>query len=209
MQKRNGVVAMSVVAVIGAATSLADVNFFLTTEFSGGVAPAGPGPYLHAEFKDVVGGVELTLTSLLLGNSEFVKEWDFNLDPALNPTELSFALQTGGPAATISTGVNAFKADGDGRYDIKVEFPVAPPGARFNGSDSVTYFITSSQAISAASFDFLSHPDGGHGPFTTAAHVLGTGGGEESGWITVPEPSTIGLLALGLVIAGRRFAKRG
>ncbi len=195
-------------AVIGSGTVYGDLQFDLSVEFSGAVAPDGAGPYLRATFEDVPGGVELTLTSLLIGSTEFVDEWYFNLDPALDPTLLSVAYDSGGPAATsVMQAVDSFKADGDGLYDLRFDFANAPPTSRFNGSDSVSYLITSSESISAASFDYLSLPDGGNGPFVTAAHVLGTGNGDDSGWITVPEPATVGMLSIGLVLfAARRRA---
>lgn len=198
----------AVVAASCAVTvSAASVSFDLTVEFSGATPPDGAGPWLRATFTDVVGGVELELESLLTGSTEFLDVWDFNLDPMLSPTLLSFA-HTGSSGSfnlpTIATGVDAFMADGDGLYDIEFEFDNAPPADRFGGSDSVSYLITSTESISALSFDFLSAPAGGHGPFPTAAHVQGTGGGDESGWITVPEPSAVLLLALGALGASRR-----
>lgn len=197
--------AVAILAVIGSETVFGDLQFDLSVEFSGAVAPDGPGPYLRATFEDVPGGVELTMASLLIGSTEFVDEWYFNLDPALDPALLSIAYSAGGPSAgSVMQAVDAFKADGDGLYDFRFDFANAPPSSRFNGSDSVTYLITSSESISSASFNYLSAPDGGNGPFVTAAHVLGTGDGGNSGWITVPEPATAGLLAIGLVLLGAR-----
>jgi hypothetical protein len=189
----------------GAIAGRADVDFYLSTEYSGGTPPSGSGPWLHAHLADVTGGVDLTLTSLLTDSTEFVTEWAFNLDPALDPTHLSFALVSGGPAATITDGTNFFKADGDGKFDILFAFAAAPPAGRFNDSDAVTYRITSADVITAASFDCLSQPSGVHGPYTTAAHVQGTGGGGFSGWIAVPEPATLSLLMMaGIILAIRR-----
>lgn len=194
------------VVIASARADAASVIFELNNEFSGAVTPTGTPPFLRATFTDVVGGVELKMESLLNSGTEFVNVWNFNLDPNLNPNLLSFAFQSGSPnTASISTGVNAFQADGDGRYDIEFDWPNGGAG-RFNNADMVTYLITSSQTISAASFDFLSAPAGGHGPFPTAAHVQGIGD-SGSGWITVPEP-TSGLLMLGalagLVVIRRR-----
>ena len=204
-QVRKLFVALLFVAFASARADAASVIFELNNEFSGAQTPTGTPPFLRATFSDVMGGVELKLESLLNGATEFVNVWNFNLDPNLNPNLLSFAFQSGSPnSATINTGVNAFMADGDGQFDIQFDWPNGGAG-RFNGSDMVTYLITSSEAISAASFDFLSSPAGGHGPFPTAAHVQGIGDGG-SGWITIPEP-TSGLLMLGAlagIVAIRR-----
>lgn len=111
---------------------------------------------------------------------------------------------------SIGTGVDAFKADGDGWFDILFDFP-PPPGsqnARFTAGETVVYDITYTGPIDVNSFDFSSAPGGGNGTFLSAAHVQQTGGGSGSGWIgaAVPEPATALLLGGGLVAlaAGRR-----
>lgn len=138
-----------------------------------------------------------------LVGTEYVRSWYFNLDPALNPSDLVFSAPTKVGTfddPSIVTGVNAFQADGDGLYDILVNFAFAPPGVRFDGTDSVTLTITGIAGLTANSFDFLSAPAGGNGPFHTASHVQGIGtGGDDSGWVTVPEPASLGLLSLAIV----------
>jgi hypothetical protein len=113
---------------------------------------------------------------------------------------------------TISQGVNGFKADGDGEYDINLSFTTGGnTNKTFTGGDSLQYTISGS-GISASSFDFLSHPAGGHGPFITAAHIQNTTGAGSggSGWVAdsvggtihlqdVPEPSSFLLVGLGVV----------
>lgn len=187
------------------------IIFELNYEFSGATQPNGTPAWLRATFTDVTGGVELKMESLLQSSSEFVSKWYFNLDPALNPGSLSFAHSAGGPLATsISTGVNAFQADGDGRFDIRFTFSNAGP-SRFNGTDTVSYLITSPQTISASSFLFDSVEGGGAGTYMTAAHVQGINDAD-SGWIgasdVIPEPGTVMLLlsSLGLIAVRRRRA---
>ncbi|MFO0840397.1 MAG: PEP-CTERM sorting domain-containing protein [Phycisphaerae bacterium] len=203
---KRGIFGGCALALIVALTpsAAATLTFNLSQEFSGGTPPAGPGPWLRAEFNDVSGGVRLTLTGFLRPN-EFVTTWTFNLDPSFAPNSLKFA-RLSGPSATVLTGVNAFTAGGSGLYDVNFRFPSGPPAQRFNGADVSTYLITSTKPISAAAFDFLSLPHGGHGPFKTAAHVQGIGPCDQSGWVTVPEPSALTGLALaaGLLAARRR-----
>jgi MYXO-CTERM domain-containing protein len=190
------------------------VTYDLSVEFSGATPPAGAAPWLRATFDDGggAGSVTLTLAAVNLVGGEFVSDWDFNLDPALNPASLSFSAPTktgtfGDPVITF--GVDAFQADGDGRYDIEVEFDTAPPGDRFGAGESVQYTITGIATLTASSFDFLSAPAGGSGPFPTAAHVQGIGPeGANSGWVTVPEPAAAWLALLGVGAAVARRATR-
>lgn len=192
----------------------------LFDEFSGGVEPEGTPPWLRATFEDVIGGVRLTMEAIGLTDSEFVGTggWLFNLDPirsGLNPLSLSFTHQDGLAAALVQQGTNAFKADGDGFFDISFVFPNMPPGARFTAGSFSVYLISGIAGLAAESFNFDSVLGGGNGTWTSAAHIQGIGTNNQfSGWIggngvtEVPEPSTLILLlsSLGLGLAFRRHA---
>jgi hypothetical protein len=200
----------------------ATLSFTLHDEFSGGDQPLGS---VKTDFTTIAPGtVDLTISSLLQG-SEFMSEISFNLDPTLNPTSLAFALQSssGGflvPGSNdILTGVNAFQADGDGKYDILFDFAPPPGGTSnvFDNSESVTFRITGIATLTEDSFNFLSAPAGGHGPFLAAAHIQGVGpSASGSGWIApnggngVPDGgTTVMLLGTALASLGalrRRFA---
>lgn len=187
------------------------VSYDLSMEFSGATPPAGAAPWLNATFDDggSAGSVDLTLTAVNLVGSEFVDVWLFNLDPALNPTLLVFSApsKTGSfTDPTISQSVDAFKADGDGWFDIEIDFASGGGAAtRFGPGEDVSYTITGIGSLTADSFDFLSSLGGGHGPFPTAAHVQGIGQtGADSGWITVPEPTSLALLSIGAIASLRR-----
>jgi hypothetical protein len=182
--------------------------FELGVEYSGGQAPVGPAPWLNATFTDIgAGTIQLKMEAVRLTGREFLTGWYFNLNPALDPASLSFTLLSGLAASSIQTGIDQFKAGGDGWYDIRFRFPSSGRGDKFGVGDSVVYDVTcpGSAGFSALSFDFLSAPGGGHGPFSTAAHVQGIGPrGEGSGWVTVamPEYGSLPLLAIGLGALG-------
>ncbi len=99
-----------------------------------------------------------------------------------------------GPTETISTGADLYKADGDGRYDIKLLFNNGGSAAnRFTAGEYLAYDIGGIPDLAASDFAYLSTPAGGAGPFYAAAHVQRIGAGSLSGWIAPKEISTISI----------------
>jgi len=175
--------------------------------FTGTGVPTNPPPWLNATFDDggSSGSVDLTISAIGLTGVEKVKEVYFNLDPALNPAQLVFSapIKTGTfTDPGISTGTDAYKADGDGKYDIMIAFSTANADA-FNGGEAVKYTITLA-SLTANSFDFVSAPGGGEGQYNIAIHLQSLGSTGDSAWATTPEPATIGLLGLGAFALRRR-----
>jgi hypothetical protein len=154
----------------------------------------------------LTGTVNLTITASGLTVNEKVDEVYFNLNPALNPTQLVFSapIKTGQfDDPVISKGTNGFKAGGDGYYDIRIAFKTNQQKA-FNGGETVKYTITLA-SLTANSFDFVSAPGGGGMPgYKTAAHLLSLGVNGYSAWATTPEPATVCLLGLGALCLLRK-----
>jgi hypothetical protein len=193
---------------------------FLPTNTFSGTAPAGT---LTAEFTDVAGGVQLVITSNLAAGENLMAgdALYFNINPALSADlpSLTFTLVTNtgfSQAASVQTGEDAFKPDGDGAMDIL--FKYLPSTMAFTGGESQTYLITGGP-ITAADFDFPSTctTGCGTGSHLAAVHVQNTpSGGSGSAFVggtlaPVSEPVSSILLGIGLIGVGfttRRFGQR-
>jgi hypothetical protein len=195
----------------GAAT----VSFELDFEYTGGDDPAGPPPWLVADFVDTgLNEVKMSINTFGLVDEEFVSSWFFNLDPELNAEFLSFRFvresSTGLPA-TVSRGNDSQNAAGDrGQgFDIELTWSTSQ-GRQFIAGKEVVYMISYSDAensgdmITAFSFNFFNQ-----GGLLSAAHVQGISPGDGGGWIAaVPIPGTVWLFAsgmLGLAVLRKRF----
>lgn len=193
-------------------------------EFSSGTPPSGLAPWITTTIQTVTPGtVLLNISNNGLMGSEFVSGFYLNLNTNFSPLNLSisyvssvgsFTVPSIG-AGTIERGIDSFKADGDGKYDVLFDFS-SVSGNTFGAANSVTYEISGISGLVADDFVYLSAPNGGHGPFYAAAHVQGIGAdGSLSGWVEpslgavqfqVPEPSSVAFLALSLGFVG--FARR-
>ena len=195
-----------------AAEIVFDYNYAYT-----GTAPSGMAPWLQVTFENQATNlVRMTLSAANLSPGEFVSNWYFNLDPALDPGKLVFTYyDIGGPAANIrQIAKDAYKAPGDGKFDILFEFPTwESTGAnRFDGSDSTLYMITYNDPllkINMKSFNFYSIPATGDGKsFLSAAHVQGISTGAGSGHVSPgegisPAPEAGTLLLFGIALIGQ------
>ena len=181
-------------------------------------------PWLTATYEDQ-GANEVLFTLEATDNLtgiENVKQFYFNFDDALDLSALTFTpVNSGGlfklPSWTFDE--NNLKADGDGKYDIRLDFSTGSNTRKtFGQGDSVSYLLSYNglEPMGESSFNFFSQPAGGKGPFLVAAHVQNTlyGG---SAWLAsdkpaatvIPEPATGSLLGLaGAGLLGWRAASR-
>ena len=152
----------------------------------------GSGPYARATFTTIApGSVSLELEGFM-ASTAFISGFYFNFDPSLNLNRLNISHESGTDPSWGGMDIrsNSYTAGGGGKYDIRISFPTANwfGSPRFNGTDTATFLFTSTQAITAQSFAFLSAPHGGHGPFMAAAHVQGLGRHcDKSAWVAGDE----------------------
>jgi hypothetical protein len=82
------------------------------------------------------------------------------------------------------TGFNSFQADGDGFFDVRVDFNTANNVDRLTGGESATLVITY-DGLTVDFFDATSAPGGGNGTWTAIARMQRLGAGDDSsgsGW---------------------------
>jgi hypothetical protein len=178
--------------------------------------PDGPAPWFTAIFDDdgSAGTVTLTMTVPLSINAGDIDKVHFNLDPAMDPADLTITRDSGTGPNVAKTTITidsdnslspTLQADGDGVYDILFDFANGPPSARFSAGEDLVYLISGIPTLTASSFNFLSEPSldppgvSDNGPFLAAAFVISTGSGdvfcaggntECSNWIA-PTPTPI------------------
>lgn len=202
------------VGLAGAPASASVIFTFTGNDFSD--TTDNTGGSLTVTVNDIAGGVELAFQNNFLDAGAWPGAFYFNT---------TFAPLTNGAGscvlcASIGTpsfefGSDAFKADGDGKYDIRINMD---NGNRLTPGESATMRILADNAgFNAASFLSLSAPDGGHGPFQAALHLqaLPRGG---SDWLSatgntvvvtqVPEPGSILLFATALLGGARRLTRK-
>jgi hypothetical protein len=175
------------------------LQFTLDQEFSGSGATATGYPVVTIADSGV-NQVTLTIQNNFTTSVEKVTEVSLNS----NVLPLTFTFVSGDAATSIDQGSNCCKADGDGFFDIQLNY--SPSGNIFTNSDQSVYTI-SGTGLTAASFNFVSFcgQGCGNGGWAGAAHIqaLGTNA-QGSGWFgaSVPEPSTLLLLGAGLTGLG-------
>jgi len=196
-----GAIALIVAAPASAATLVYDFG----TSF-GDVPASGPAPWLTATFDDggSPGSVTLTMSALGSLQTSSISEVYFSFDSSIIDLAVSVIDDSAVGPTSIFIGQNSYQADGDGIYDLYFDLP-PPPGSmadRFSANETIIYQITGT-GLTAASFNYLSEPGGGNGPFYAAAHVQQTGDGSQSDWIgVVPIPAAVWLFGSGLGLLG-------
>ncbi len=171
---------------------------------------------------DAVGSVTMTFQTNTgvdtgLSDPETLAGVYLNLDSDISTDSLEFNYitdgSTGPKANQIHVGIDAYKADGDGYYDLLFDFPPPPGNNKFNAGETVVYQITG-EGLVADSFVYWSNSEGSEwGPYIAAAKILSTGdNGSGSAWIAsemsaVPVPAGILMFLpsiVGIAAIGRR-----
>lgn len=188
-----------------------DLDLFLT---EGG--PSGPAPWAKVtienvgdEAGDAFDDVKFTFELFLSGASEFVSQWKFNLDPTLDPENLSATYISGDQPdnADFVTNEDKIAAGPQGKADFEWRWPTSNADDRFKGSEAVMYYVSyAGRDLTSADFEFFATKS----DFAnTLARVQGIDSESGSAWIANnPEPSSAVLAMFAVGILGLR-SRRG
>ena len=234
MKALVGAVALGAMLLGASPAQAAGFTFNFQTQFSNTTFPNQPAPWVVGTVDDttnVTGDLRMTLTGSGLDLNEFVGAFYFNLDDAVDLTQITYNVvnSAGGSFSSIDLGGptglrDQYKADGDGYYDMRINMSSNPP--RFGeGSTLVIDFGLTGGTLAPIDFVELSLDSGGSGPFYAAMHIQGIATGEGSTWAatgtcpgcgptpfeevpSVPEPGSMVLLGTGLLALARGARRR-
>jgi hypothetical protein len=209
-----------VLLLLLAPAAFADFSVELGFEFTGGASPVGPAPWVTANFVSLVGGgMQLTIDTSGLTPSEFLSEFLFNFNTALEASSfvpVATTLGTHDDVKSIAAKNDKQSSGGGHKFDYEIKFPTAK-GSRFEADETFVLRVGEGIAgITAETFQFATTAG-----FYAAAHIQGIGAREDSGWIgsstvssPIPEPGSILLVStilasVGVLMRRRSAARRG
>lgn len=201
----------TVVAFASAMTAQADpVTFVLGgADFSGPTANTGGDITVHIQ--NIAGGVRITVTNNLVDPGAFLGSLYLNTSVAPLAAALGTCVScaaTNGQTMTFNFGSDAFQADGDGRYDILIDFSTAAADRLLAGEVIIFDVTSTTVGFTSDSFLVFSAPGGGNGPFRAAAHIQSLPDGQSDFISEVPEPTSMILLGTGLATLAAGLRKR-
>lgn len=205
---------------IAASAAHADVIYYFSKAgLYNGTTIQDANTFASATFKTGASNTVTLKMSVLSGldAGAYVNDWAFNVDSAIRNLQVS---SSGAPAATsIENGrneVNNFGGARGGDFDLAFHFSNANPGQLAVGATS-TYTL-SATGLTESSFSLVNEKGiysavkvQGYGNGLSSEYKSGNPTGNPVPPTSIPEPTTVALLGLGLLgfAATRRNSKKG
>jgi len=211
MQARIWWIRSLVVMGVSAPVVAGPVTFEFTDIYTSSGTPAGSAPWLKAEFKQSGNDVQLTLSNLVQGASEFITDIAFNFSNAnVDVGDLVFTYSSGQAFEDIdlTPPINGW---GDaGPFDLELQYENANNADRFTMGEMSTYIISDTNGDALNPMDFLLKSTATL-PSFAAMHLQGISGGgsakirpEEMGVIPLPAGGSLATAGIALLMTRRR-----